>query len=70
MKKMKETNKETNIMFCPVCGKTSVGEYDICCNCGWENDPIQLDNPTFSGGANKMSLEEARQAYSSGIPIE
>jgi hypothetical protein len=66
MKKLNETSKT----FCPVCGKTKVGEYDICTNCGWENDPIQLEKPSFSGGANKMSLEEAELAYSEGLPIK
>ena len=66
MKKLNETSKT----FCPVCGKPDVDEYDICTNCGWENDTIQLKKPSFSGGANKMSLEKAKWAYSEGMPIE
>lgn len=54
---------------CPCCGKTYVGEYDICSICNWENDPIQLKKPDFPGGANQMSLEEARIAYSKGEKV-
>lgn len=50
---------------CPCCGKHEfevLGEYDICSNCGWEDDPFQSKNPDRSG-ANKMSLNEAREAF-------
>ncbi len=40
-----------------------MGEYDICEECFWENDPVQLNDPDFDGGANEMSLNEAREAY-------
>lgn len=55
---------------CPVCGKAAVQEYDICNICGWENDPVQSWKPTLPGGANRMSLEEAKEAYRKGMPIE
>ena len=61
---------ETAKIMCPVCGKTQVGEYDICEICDWENDPIQLKNPNFSGGANHMSLLEAKEAYRTGRPVK
>ena len=35
----------------------------ICPVCFWENDPVQLNDPDFDGGANEMSLNEAREAY-------
>lgn len=54
---------------CPCCGKTVVGEYDICDVCFWENDPIQLSKPDMGGGANQMSLNEARIAYSKGEKV-
>ena len=44
---------------CPVCHRTKVADYDICDICGWENDPVQLKNPDFPGGANEESLNEA-----------
>lgn len=55
---------------CPCCGKTLVGEYDICSVCGWENDPVQLAHPDFAGGANHMSLQEARRAYANGQEVK
>lgn len=60
-------------MKCPVCGKYEFereGDYDICPVCGWENDGIQNSSPDMSGGANHMSLNEAREAYSKGKQIE
>ena len=56
-------SKETRKNKCPCCEKTYVEEYDICTECGWENDPIQLLHPETLRGANKMTLEEARAAY-------
>ena len=63
-----EVLEETK-MNCPCCGKTLVGEYDICDVCSWENDPIQLNNPDFQGGANQMSLNEAKRAYREGRKV-
>ena len=50
--------------LCPVCGQYSFTEpHDICPVCGWEDDRVQLRDPDFAGGANEMSLNEAREAY-------
>lgn len=50
---------------CPVCGLEDAfdepGGYDICERCGWEDDAVQSANPDLSGGANKESLNEARE---------
>lgn len=64
MTKLNETIK------CPCCGKTMVGEYDVCSVCNWENDPIQLWKPDRKGGANRMSLNEAREAFQKGEPVK
>ena len=37
--------------------------------CGWEDDDIQNDNPDFVGGANDMSLNQAKEAYKNGEPV-
>lgn len=61
------------MMVCPVCGKylfAEVGDYDICPVCNWENDPIQSDNPDFSGGANVMSLNEGPAKHTAKLPVE
>jgi cysteine-rich CPCC protein len=31
--------------------------------CGWEDDLVQFHDPDYRGGANKVSLNEARQNY-------
>ena len=54
---------------CPVCGEHMLDSYEIC-DCGWQNDPIQTKDPDFKGGANRMSLNEAKVAYKKGRPIE
>lgn len=53
---------------CPCCNyKTMDNEeplyHDICLVCYWENDPIQNNNENYFGGANKMSLSQARQNF-------
>ena len=54
---------------CPVCGKTifpSEGSYEVCGVCGWEDDPVQEDDPDFDVGANEYSLNEYKAKYESG----
>lgn len=51
---------------CPVCGRYEFSEtdsFDVCEVCGWEDDELQEDDPDYSGGANPMSLNEAREAW-------
>ena len=58
--------------LCPVCGKyefEEYGSYDICEVCGWEDDAVQAEHPDLKGGANRMSLNEARAAYAAGQQI-
>lgn len=57
---------------CPVCGKhifSEEGSYEYCVVCGWQDDAVQEDDPEYDGGANRMSLNEAREAYKKGIQI-
>ena len=35
-----------------------------------ENDPVQLWKPQLAGGANQMSLEQARAAYARGEEVK
>jgi hypothetical protein len=39
------------------------GSYSICEVCFWEDDEIQLENPTYTGGANKFSLIESQKNF-------
>lgn len=62
-------------LICPCCGNRSLdgdiyGHYEICSICNWEDDPIQHDDPNFSGGANELSLNHARTEYSTRNILE
>ena len=51
---------------CPVCGKTTFSEeggYEICRVCNWEDDPVQEKDPNYAGGANVLSLNQAKEEY-------
>ena len=37
--------------------------HEICPVCFWENDPIQNENPDYEGGANKISLNQAKKNF-------
>jgi cold shock CspA family protein len=53
------------VFRCPVCGAPVDGEaraYEICDTCGWEDDPVQYDDPS-STGANAESLNDARTSW-------
>ena len=58
---------------CECCGEMTIDKdslYDICENCGWESDQMQEENPNYEGGANKMSLNQAKKAYAEGRKIQ
>ena len=58
---------------CPVCGEYLFEGYDcmdICDVCDWCDDALQEKDPDYRGGANRMSLNEARQAYREGRQIK
>lgn len=57
---------------CPVCGKYEFmheDDFDVCPECGWENDGLQIDDPEYVGGANRMSLNQAREAWKKGEKV-
>jgi Cysteine-rich CPCC len=37
--------------------------FDLCPVCFWEDDPVQFDDHDYEGGANKVSLNEARKNF-------
>lgn len=58
------TQADGDLLPCPCCGCRTldeIGAYEICDVCGWEDDPVQSTDPDYRGGANKESLNEARQ---------
>jgi hypothetical protein len=52
---------------CPCCGYRTLheppGSYDICKVCFWEDDGVQLLDPAYAGGANKLSLVECQENF-------
>ena len=61
------SGRRTGLFQCPCCGCYTLeeggGRYEICEVCGWEDDPAQLRDPDLAGGANDVSLNEARENY-------
>ena len=39
------------------------GDYSICPICLWEDDPAQAEDHDYAGGANRMSLNQARSEF-------
>jgi hypothetical protein len=53
---------------CPCCGFLTLdeeppGTYAICPVCYWEDDQVQFRDPDYRGGANQLSLREAREHF-------
>ncbi len=53
---------------CPCCGYLTLSEeppgtFEICDVCGWEDDNTQFSDPEYSGGANRISLNQARHNF-------
>jgi hypothetical protein len=58
----------TKRFACACCGYLTLSEeppgtYEICPVCSWEDDLVQFQDPTYIGGANRVSLEEARANF-------
>jgi len=53
---------------CPCCGyltfdEQPCGNYEICPVCFWEDDNVQNENSSYAGGANRISLEQAKENF-------
>jgi hypothetical protein len=53
---------------CPCCGFLTLraappGTYSICEVCFWEDDGVQYRDRDYEGGANKVSLNQARKNF-------
>jgi len=53
---------------CPCCRNMTFSEqppgtYEVCPVCYWEDDVVQFNDETYEGGANKVSLIQAKQNY-------
>ncbi|MBB6716260.1 CPCC family cysteine-rich protein [Clostridium gasigenes] len=54
-------------MKCTVCSE-EVDMFDICDNCGWQNNGPKEKEGDLQG-PNKMTLKEAKQAFKKGEKI-
>ena len=62
-KKIKAMNDD---LKCPVCGQYQFkerGMFEICPVCDWEDDDCQMEDPDLAGGANDLSLNQARAEW-------
>jgi hypothetical protein len=53
---------------CPCCGfltltRPAPGTFELCRVCFWEDDAAQFDDPDYDGGANHVSLNQARRNF-------
>lgn len=51
---------------CPCCGERSLDApnvHGICPVCDWQDDPAQSQAPDLEGGANTLSLNQARARW-------
>ncbi len=53
---------------CPCCGYLTLeeeppGTFLICPVCNWEDDNVQFEDPSYPGGANRVSLDQARTNF-------
>ena len=68
-----DENKKDDFTYgrrvCACCNKRVVDFYDIWDVCGWQNDLVQNEDPDYGGGANRMSLNEAKKAYAEGRKV-
>jgi len=58
---------------CPVCGALAYPypeSYRACKQCGWMDDSYQAEHPDEDNLLNFMSLNQARDAWKAGQPIQ
>lgn len=53
---------------CPCCGYPTLdekppGTFAICPVCFWEDDEVQYRDTEYAGGANEVSLSQARENF-------
>lgn len=68
IKKILEMKKRKIIVKCPCCGKFEFDilnhpDMNVCEVCYWERDTLQDEDLDYDGGANWVSLNEARANY-------
>ncbi|MCX6182772.1 MAG: CPCC family cysteine-rich protein [Bacteroidetes bacterium] len=69
---------DTNIFGkykCPCCGFYTLNDkaentFQFCPVCYWEDDGVQFQEPNYQGGANSVSLMQAKENFKSFGAIE
>ena len=60
--------------MCPCCGlyehSRTAGNHGVCPICLWEDDRQQRNDVNISGGANNVSLKQARAMFAKGMNVE
>lgn len=59
--------------LCPCCGqyhRNFTEDFGVCEVCEWEEDCVQEDDPDYTGGANSMSLNQAREIWRQTKSVE
>ena len=62
----KKSCVETGLKECPCCGSKDYFDreiWEICSICNLENDPLQIDEPDYSGGANVLCLNDYKKTH-------
>jgi hypothetical protein len=62
------SSEENEKYRCPCCGCKTLDEppphsFEVCDVCLWQDDGQQFDRPDLRGGANSVSLNEARANF-------
>lgn len=68
---MRTKKAHDDLRPCPCCSSRALtvqSGYEICDECGWEDDPTQSAAPDYAGGANQQSLNQARKDWSTAKP--
>lgn len=54
-------------MKCPVCGNNTLSQcgygWEICDDCYWQYDDLQVENPDSTDGPNALSMNEYKKLY-------
>lgn len=74
-RKNMETINAFGKYICPCCGfftlnKQADNTFQICPVCYWEDDGIQFHEPYYEGGANQVSLNQAKENFKNFGVIE
>ena len=51
---------------CPCCGYLTLSQkesFEICMVCYWQDDGLQAEKSDYEGGANQVSLNQARSNF-------